>query len=250
MPIPVCYCPPDCFRGDKIVLPDEEARHIIRVLRFKAGERMITVDGEGHAYEGTLVTDERWGGTSMQIETKFDNWGEPIVHLTLAFGLAVGAKVDEIIEKGTELGVSRFVPLATEKSKVRLDDITKALRKSDRLTRVAIAAMKQCRRSRLPEICPPTDIESFMTDMAGSQTTAKLLFHPHSDSRPLEQSLVAGKQNIIVITGPESGFSDDEVGKAIAAGCTVVSLGKRVLRAENAAPVACALVLQMAGELR
>ena len=249
MPIPVCYCPQDSFRGEKIVLPDEEARHISRVLRLKTGERLITVDGEGHAYEGVLIEDERWGGSSMQIEKRYENWGEPKVHLTLAFGLSVGAKGDEIVEKGTELGVSRFVPLVTEKSKVRLDDMTKALRKSDRLTRVAIAAMKQCRRSRLPEICPPTDIVSYLSDVVGNQSTARLLFHPHADSRPLDQSLVAGKQDIIVITGPESGFSDVEVDKAIAAGCTVVSLGQRVLRAENAAPVACTLVMQLAGEL-
>ncbi|MBI5266488.1 MAG: 16S rRNA (uracil(1498)-N(3))-methyltransferase, partial [candidate division Zixibacteria bacterium] len=162
MPVPICYCPPDCFRGDKIVLPDDEARHISRVLRLNVGDSLITVDGEGVAYQGRLIEDERWGGTSMQIGSTLAQFGEPRVRLTLAFGLSVGSKADEIVEKGTELGVSQFMPLFTEKSKVRLDDMTKAIRKSDRLTRVAIAAMKQCRRSRLPQICTPTDVASFL----------------------------------------------------------------------------------------
>jgi 16S rRNA (uracil1498-N3)-methyltransferase len=249
MHIPVCYCPPDCFRGDKIVIPNEEARHIKRVLRLKSGERLITVDGEGHAYEGLLIEDEKWGGASMQIEQKFDNWGEPKVHLTLAFGLSAGSKTDEIVEKGTELGVSRFVPLVTSKSKVKLDVNSQSQRKSDRLTRVAVAAMKQCRRSFLPEICEPRGIDSFLKECNASSTVQKLLFHPQAESRVLESSLVKGKSELIVITGAESGFSDEEVAAAQKAGCLIVSLGSRVLRAENAAPIACALIMQLAGEL-
>lgn len=250
MHIPVCYCPPDCFRGEKIILPDDEARHIRTVLRLKTGERVITVDGEGTAYEGTLIEDDRWGGTSLKIESRHDNWGEPSIKLTLAFGLSVGSKADEIVEKGTELGVCRFVPLLTEKSKVKADDSSKYFRKNDRLARVAIAAMKQCRRSRLPEICQPSSIATFFKELRDEQSAAKLLFHPYDNSDALESKLILGRKELVIITGPESGFSDDEIVIALKAGSTLVSLGPRVLRAENAAPIACALVMQLAGELR
>jgi 16S rRNA (uracil1498-N3)-methyltransferase len=249
MPIPVSYCPPDCFRGEKIVLPDDEARHIKSVLRLKSGEKLIAVDGKGAAFEGVLIDDERWGGTSLRIEQRFENWGEPTIQLTLAFGLSVGSKTDEIVEKGTELGVSRFVPLVTEKSKVKSDDDSKSLRKIERFNRVAIAAMKQCRRSMLPEISQPRDFDAFLKDFSDKKSIVRLLFHPHTDSRVLDSTLVSGKGELVIITGSESGFSDAEVASAVKSGCTLVSLGPRILRAENAAPIACALVMQLAGEL-
>ena len=177
------------------------------------------------------------------------NFGEPAVVLTLAAGLSVGSKFDTVVQEGTELGVKRFVPIISERSKVKLDDPRKASAKTRRLERVALAAIKQCRRSYRPDISLPVSFAEYMKQ--ADSEDLKLIFQPGDRVPSLEQIRVdAQTKRITALVGPESGFTPDEVDLAGKAGFILVSLGPRILRTETAGPVACALVMNMLGELR
>jgi 16S rRNA (uracil1498-N3)-methyltransferase len=163
--------------------------------------------------------------------------------------LSAGYKIDSIVQKGTELGVKRFVPILSEKSRVKLDDPRRAPARVRRLEKVALAAIKQCRRAYRPDLAAPVTLGQFLEE--ADPADVNLIFHPAVESRPLESCLSqnsAGRVTILV--GPEAGFSSEEVRLATDAGFQLISLGRRVLRSETAAPVACALVMALLGELR
>jgi 16S rRNA (uracil1498-N3)-methyltransferase len=211
---------------------------------------VIVIDGLGVAYRGEICElRPRSGVVEVRIRDTIRGFGEPSTRLTLAAGLSTGAKFDTIVEKGTEVGVTRFVPLLSEKSKVRLEDPKRARNKARRLERVALAATKQCRRSYRPEIAEPCSVETFVRE--SQEDELKLCFHTDRSGTPLEDvSLNDLPRRASVLVGPESGFSPDEVDLIAESGFQIVSLGRRILRTETAGPLAAALVLYRLGELR
>lgn len=212
---------------------------------MQAGNLAIVVDGLGNGARGEIrVTKKKQ--VELVVHSRLRQFGEPSVKVTLAAGLSVGHKFDEIVDKGTQLGVSRFVPLMTEKSKIKLDDPKRLRAKTDRLEKVALAAMKQCRRSYRPEIALPLSFRQFMSE---SDEGLKLIFHPSSDSLFVTDiNITETPQRITLLIGPESGFSSTEVAAARDKGFLPVGMGKRVLRTENAGPIAVALVMAKFGE--
>jgi 16S rRNA (uracil1498-N3)-methyltransferase len=246
---PIFYAPPE-YRRDKVIqLPDTESHHAITVMRLSRGASVIVVDGLGTAYRGEIADIAGRKKVEVRIDAEIGNYGEPTVVLTLAAGLSAGYKLDSIIEKGTELGVKRFVPVITEKSKVRLDDSRRAAARTRRLERVALAAIKQCRRSYRPDISLPIGLVEFLRQVDAE--SVKLIFHPGDASESLENvPLTSQVKRVTLLVGPESGFTSEEVRSANQAGFITVSLGPRALRTETAGPVACALIMNMLGELR
>ena len=252
MPPPLLYVPPvgpnrDWQPGDEISLPDAEAKHAVKVLRLREGELVVLVDGLGTACRAELAAVSVRGVTARVLHLIRD-MGEPRLRVTLAAGLSTASKFDSVVQRGTELGVKRFVPLITEKSKVAFEDPRRAKTRHTRLTNVAVAALKQCRRSYLPEISLPTSFEDFLAQHDSS--TLGLLFHAGSGAGKL--SSVATSESIRRVTllvGPESGFNDEEVSMAVCKGFVQIGLGPRVLRTETAGPVVTALLMQLFGEL-
>ncbi len=245
---PLFYAPPDHRDGDIIVLPAEEARHAHRVLRLDRGALVVVIDGLGTACRGEIssITGRR---VTVRVHAELRDYGEAAVHLTLAAGLSVGSKFDSVVQRGTELGVKRFVPLITDKSRVKMDDPKRARVRLTRLEKVALAAVKQCRRSALPSIAYPVTLAGFLEEY--EPDNIGLVFHPSSKSRPLDRCpLEESAKRITLLVGPEAGFSDDEFELALANGFIPVGLGERILRTETAAPVAVALVMYRLGELR
>lgn len=220
------YAPPSSFRSDRIVLPEEEARHACSVLRAQSGDEMTVVDGEGgwHRVEIDHAAPEQVVGTV--VETRQDV-GEPAVDVTVGMGLLTKrSRFETFVEKAVELGVRRIVPLQTrhaEPSSIRYE----------RLTSVMRAAMKQCRRSRLPELTKPQAPEALLTD-----TTApvRVLCEAIPEAAPLPEVLEGGSEaaEVLALVGPEGGFSDAEIATAIDEGCAPATLGGRRLRAETA----------------
>ena len=247
---PLFYAPPESVTENIISLSPDEARHAAGVLRLKQGAVVIVIDGLGMAYRGEIcLIKPRSAAVDVQIRDTIRNFGEPDIRLTLAAGLSTASKFDLIVEKGTEVGVTRFVPLLTEKSKVRLDDPKRARNKSRRLERVALSATKQCRRSYRPQIAEPATVANFLKE--SQDDSLKLCFHPGNSSIPLDQIPVdESPRRATVVVGPESGFSRGEIEMIELAGYKLVSLGRRILRTETAGPVAAALVLYRLGELR
>ncbi|MDF1544437.1 MAG: RsmE family RNA methyltransferase [bacterium] len=249
MSAPLFYASPDSFESDRITLGKEESNHAARVLRLKAGAPVIVVDGLGTAYRGEIVKCTGRSPVQIKFYSEIRNFGEPSVRLTLAAGFSTADKFDTVIQKGTELGVKRFVPLVTSKSKVSLDDPKRAHRKVLRLEKIVRSAVKQCRRSYCPEISVPGTVTNFLNQTDREATN--LVFHIGPNTVPFDRLEWDKKpKRVSVMVGPESGFSDEEVEAAVEAGYRVISLGERVLRTETAGPVVCALIMNALGELR
>lgn len=245
---PILFAPLENIQDDKILLPAAESHHAGDVLRLRSGALVLVVDGLGTAYRGELRIESRKSSIVI-VHAQIRNFGEPDCRLTLAAGLSTGFKFDEVVDKGTQLGVSRFVPLITEKSKVKMEDARRIARKTARLEKVALAAMKQCRRSFRPEIVAPMTIGQYLRQI--DRDSLKLLFHPANDARALTDVLPPETpRRIALLVGPEAGFTSDEISLASAKGFTSVSLGPRILRTETAGPIVCALVMERLGELR
>lgn len=245
---PLFYVPPEHRDQELITLPGDEARHVTRVLRLKPGALIVVVDGLGNGWRAELasVTQRK---VTARIHSEVREYGEPSVRLTLAAGLSTGYKFDSVVQRGTELGVSRFVPLLSEKSKVVIDEPKRARAKITRWTKVAVAAMKQCRRSLIPEISGQTKFEDFLSQI--DEPDRGIIFNSGSGSVPLDSiELGSNLKRLTLLVGPESGFSDTEIAAAVEAGFLQVDLGRRVLRTETAGPTVVALVMARLGEFR
>jgi 16S rRNA (uracil1498-N3)-methyltransferase len=244
---PVFYAPPEQLSSEVIDLPSEEARHALAVLRLRPGTLVMVVDGLGNACRGEISFGSK-NRASVRIHSRRRDFGEPAVRVTLAAGLSTSAKFDDTVAKGTELGVKRFVPIISEKSKVRIEDPSRARARVTRLEKVALAAMKQCRRSYCPEISVPQNLPIFLKEIDAE--SLNLIFVPSGQSRPFNTTPIdPGVKRVTILVGPESGFSEEEAALAISAGFLPVSMGMRILRTETAGPVACALVMFRLGEL-
>ncbi len=220
------YAPPSAFRNRRVVLPGDEANHVRSVLRAQQGDEIVVVDGEGgwHRVRIDHLTPEQVVGTVRETRREV---GEPDVHLTVGVGvLRKRSRFETFVEKAVELGVSRIVPLHTahtETDTVRLG----------RTRNVMVAALKQCRRSCLPELAEPQSLDAALEAV---DADTRLLCHGGRESVPLLRGLdgVEEGEAVFVLVGPEGGFATAEVEHARAAGCTPVSLGARRLRAETA----------------
>ncbi|MFB6271313.1 MAG: 16S rRNA (uracil(1498)-N(3))-methyltransferase [Salinibacter sp.] len=220
------YAPPPTIRGRRVVLPADEARHVRTVLRGEEGDEIAVVDGEGGWYRTRLdhVAPEQVVGTIVE---EREEVGEPAVHVTVALGLLKKrSRFETFVEKAVELGVRRLVPLRTRRTE--RDSIRK-----ERLHNVMVAAMKQCRRSRLPGLGAPQSLASVLADSAAEM---RLVCHAGAETVPIRRAVARAEPvaSALVLVGPEGGFASSEVDEAVAAGCTPVSLGPRRLRAETA----------------
>lgn len=249
MELPIFYAPPKCRHGDIILLPDSESHHAVTVMRLSQADSLIVIDGLGSAYQGEIARIVGRKIVEVRIHSEIRNLGEPAVLLTLAAGISTGFKFDTVVEKCTELGAKRFVPIISKKSKVKLDDPKKAAARTRRLERVALATIKQCRRSYRPDISLPTSFEEFIRE--ADRESLKLIFHPDDESGSLDSLPLTSKvKRVTLLVGPESGFTPEEVAKAVAAGFISISLGSRILRSETAGPTVCSLIMHILGELR
>lgn len=220
-----------------LTLKDDEAWHILKSKRKQIGNDIRAVDGQGNGYHGVIHALYK---DRIVVAITHRDWrqNEPEIQLTLALGLIKGDRFDWVVEKGTEIGVSRFIPV--------LSDFTVAV--SARLPRwrnVAIAAMKQSGRSVLPEILAPMPF----SDLIALPFDRKLLVHPlptgENASAWLEK---ARPRTVLLVVGPEGGFSDSELARAKGEFATL-ALGQRRLRSETAAVVASTLVLASLNEM-
>jgi 16S rRNA (uracil1498-N3)-methyltransferase len=230
------YIEPSSINGSFVMISGDEAKHISRVLRKEPGEMIWVADGTGHVYE-TMIRSIYPYGVECEILKSFPFLHEPAVEITLAVGLLKNpSRMDWIIEKGTELGVSNFLPLLTRYT------IPQSV-KEERWRNIALAAMKQCGRCVLPKIFSPMKFANAL-EYASSHEVKLIPFEK------TEHILFIGEimkrhspKSAIIFIGPEGGFSDDEIKAAEQSGCIQVSLGPRRLRTETAAIVAASWVV-------
>jgi 16S rRNA (uracil1498-N3)-methyltransferase len=223
---------PVSVSGSTAILSGEEARHAVAVMRVKAGDRVTLFDGGGAEYESEIVAVHKHTLELAIVERREISRELPI-ELTLAIALPKGDRQKWLVEKATELGVSRLVPLITQRGVAQ--PVESAL---ERLRRRVFVACKQCGRNRLLEISPPQQAIDFFTRQQGVPT--RWIGDAEGDRLSAPLPPIAGA--IVAAVGPEGGFSPTEQDAAQAAGWQRVSLGKRVLRVETAAIALAAVV--------
>ena len=227
--------------ADEMEIDGIDARHIYTVLKMKPGEKVQIVSDDG-VTALAQITETAPGCLEVIAESH-----EPAVKITLAQGLVKGEKMDFIIQKAVELGVSRIVPLAMEHSVVRYDG-DKAAKKRERWQKIAESAAKQSKRDIIPEVAAVTTMDSLMAEC---DCATKIIAYECEDKQGLKQALRANQQtaSILVIIGPEGGISEAELNTARAGGAVPVSLGRRILRAETAGLTALSVILYEFDEL-
>jgi 16S rRNA (uracil1498-N3)-methyltransferase len=223
-----------------------EAHHLTRVLRARPGDIFYAIDGLGKKYRAVISTlSPRQVAAEIVSTLRLEN--EPLIKLTLAFGLSRISKIDFIIEKGTELGIARFWPFVSEKTIVENKPDKWANSKLLRFRKLARSATKQSFRTVVPEILPPVAFEQILA--AVGEYHLALIADMTGEPTSLKELMVQSPRDILLLVGPESGLTDHERQRAFQAGFRAVKLGPRRLRAETAAVVFASLVMFAAGEL-
>jgi 16S rRNA (uracil1498-N3)-methyltransferase len=244
------YAPHNAFTPDasSVTLSAEETRHLRNVLRLKSRAEVFVFDGNGREFRGEIENITRDSTTVRIIEEVTNISYESPLSLTIATGLLKGEKFDLIVQKLTELGVSRLVPVITARADVRLRSQADAARRLDRWRRIVLEATKQCGRTRLMTIEVPVALWPFLAQprLPGEQ---RLLFaEQHGTS--LEEATPDTPEAVTAVVGPEGGWAGEEIDQARAAGFRIVTLRGRTLRAETAAIVVAALLQHRFGDLR
>ncbi|AEC20591.1 hypothetical protein PT7_2051 [Pusillimonas sp. T7-7] len=236
------YCATPLLPNTSIELPAALAHHAVRVLRLKTGSDIILFDGQGGQYTATLEI------TGKQAHARLGGY-EPVEaeltgHITLVQGIPSGDKMDWVVEKAVELGASRIVPLAAQRSVLQLSG--ERLRKRlDHWRRISQAASEQCGRNRIMEVASPLTLQQYIA--ASDADPASILFcHPGS-SRKLAQAALEAGNSLTLVVGPEGGWSDEELALMAKHQLTPVGFGARVLRTETAGLALIAAVSTLRG---
>jgi 16S rRNA (uracil1498-N3)-methyltransferase len=224
----------DAFVGDRVAFPADVAHQIRRVLRLRSGEIVVALDGSGMEYLTRLEIDPN--GVAGTIEQRRPNEAEPAVFLTLYIGMLKGHKLELVLQKCTEVGVSRFVPVVTERSVAQEPSASR----QGRFEAIVREAAEQSGRGIVPKVGKACAYGDALAVAVGDGPTY-LFWEGERDRRMGEVASRLGRVSFLI--GPEGGFSDQEVRLAAEAGAKVLSLGPRVLRSETAAIVGAALLL-------
>jgi 16S rRNA (uracil1498-N3)-methyltransferase len=233
--MPQFYLPPPWETQKPHPIPAELLHHL-RVRRISEGEVIPIFDGQGHIASATLTRLGSKYGELAIAKAQQDIQREAPYGITLAQGLAGGDKMDWVIEKAVETGASRITPLQCERSVIKLTRNSDAERAQKRLIHwraITQAACEQCERTVLPLVEPIQEIEHYLAN-ADIKDALKLVFCTGDHPSLAKTIAPLPAQNMILLIGPEGGFTPEEIGLALKAGFQAVSLGKRILRTETA----------------
>ncbi len=229
---------------NRATITGEEAVHISRVLRMKKGDNVTLCDGEGTFYEATL-SEFSEKSVAAEITSSRRAETEPEVKLTIFQGVPKNPKLETIVQKLTEIGVVKIVPVNTKRAVAKLDKSAKV----ERLRKIAREAAKQSKRGIVPEV---TDSISFKEAVKeASEADLSIIAYEEEVETSLKMAL-SGKtpKTVSVMIGPEGGFEKEEVELAKENGLISVTLGKRILRTETAPLAVSAIVLYELGEMQ
>jgi len=236
--MPRFYCPQPLHPGATVDLPEAVAHHL-HVVRQQPGDELVLFNGEGGQARARLVEIGK-RRASATVETIEAIEAELPYAVTLAQGLPEGStKMDWIIEKAVELGVSSVVPLAAQRSVVRLQG-ERADKRLAHWQAVVVSAAEQCGRNRLADVAPVQDFNRWIA--APSQDLTRILLSPRAEASLATWARVTPARAVCLLVGPEGGFSTLEEDAALAAGAIPLSMGPRVLRTETAGLAALAIL--------
>lgn len=226
--MPRFYCPLPLAIGAIIDLPSSTAHHIF-VLRLQVGDSVQLFNGEGGAFHATLIEVSK-KQVRVEIKVFLAEEAELPFALNLAQALPEASKMDWIIEKTVELGVTSIQPLAAQRSVVKLN-AERAEKKLAHWRGIIESATEQCGRNRLAQLAELMDVQKWLTQQNQHN---RILLSPRATTSLVEWAKYQSPQSITLMVGPEGGFSDAEENYAISQGAIPLSMGPRVLRTETA----------------
>jgi 16S rRNA (uracil1498-N3)-methyltransferase len=241
------FLPRQQIQDHRATIAGAELNHLLRVLRLRREDRVVVFDDAGWEYEGIIRSlSDDYGEIEIIRSYRVNN--ESPLKTILALGLTKGEKMDWVVEKATELGVHTIVAFVSSYTVPKLNE-RKVAQRSERWQKIAISAAKQCGRVRIPEILALTEFRDLV--QAVSRDALRLLFW----EKEFEQGVFKLKDNrtigeVVVVIGPEGGFSAQEAALALEQGFKPVRLGPRILRTETAAVAALSAVQLLWGDLR
>ena len=240
------YVPPEMVKHPQPEISGSDAVHICRVLRLSAGDAVELFDGIGNGYRARIVSASP-KRVLFHIQETFPIRSESSVHITLAQGILKDRKMDDLIRQLTELGIDCWVPFYAARS-VPVPSKKGMGTRLDRWEKIAIEAVKQCRRGRVPCISPADDFDAMLATSAESDL--KIIFWEGAPQAfDIYQTASPKPKSITVAVGPEGGFDPGEVQRALEHGFLTTGLGPRILRAQTAALAACTLVQYRFGDM-
>jgi 16S rRNA (uracil1498-N3)-methyltransferase len=244
------YAPPSDFNSHRetVTLTVDEARYLREVLRLKVGDEVYVFNGEGREFQ-CRIEESRRDSASLKVVREVDPARpESSLQLTLAVALLKGEKFDLVVQKTTELGATRIVPMITKLADIRLRDTSDAAKRVSRWQRIALEAAKQSGRAVVPAVDEPVAFDSFVRSSAAG---GALLFSER-DGQPLLEvkETLPTVTALTALIGSEGGWTDQELELARNSGIPIVTLGGRTLRAETAAIAVTALLQHVFGDLK
>ena len=235
--MPRFYCPSPLLPGSTVDLPETVAHHL-HVVRQQPGDELVLFNGEGGQVHARLLeVGKRRAAAEVLAHQPVE--AELPFHVTLAQGLPEGSKMDWIVEKAVELGVSAIQPLAARRSVVKLAG-ERADKRLAHWQAVVISASEQCGRNRLAAVAPLEEFKHWIAQPADQ--VVRILLSPRADASLAQWTRATPPRAVCLLVGPEGGFSAEEEDAAIAAGALPLSMGPRVLRTETAGLAALAVL--------
>ncbi|MBU9705723.1 16S rRNA (uracil(1498)-N(3))-methyltransferase [Paenibacillus sp. AK121] len=247
------FIPAEQFLEDHVIVTGEDARHIAKVMRGRSGDKIIVSDGGSREALAALDTIEQDHVKATIIEP-LEMTSEPYVQITIAQSLPKGDKMETVMQKCTEIGATGFVPFLSERTVVQYD-AKKEGKRLERWRKIVKEAAEQSHRNRIPEISAPLTWKELLASFAGYDLICYC--YEKEQGRQLRDVIqpFAGrwastdKPRVLVVVGPEGGFTEAESLEAEQAGAQSTGLGRRILRAETAGMVALACILYETGEM-
>lgn len=234
--------------GEFITIEGQDAAHITRSLRMKVGERLTVCGGQGLDFLCEIAEISQ-NTVGLKVLETAETESEPSIRITLYQGLPKGDKLELIIEKSIELGVSSIVPVVMQRS-VSRPDSKSAAKKHERYQKLAISAAKQCGRGIIPSVEPMINFSQILPRLDGHQS---VIFFYECGGQPLSSAIKkiteSGVSDLAIVIGPEGGFDLGEAEELKNSGAFTVTLGKRILRTETAPIAAIAAIMYATGNL-
>jgi len=242
------FVAPTAIQGQTVTITGEDVKHIVRVMRMEVGDAVIVCNGTGQAFR-TELTELGDGVVEGRIVEEIARDPEPLVQITLAQGLPKGDKMELIVQKGTEAGISRFLPVDMSRCIVQYD-AKKEQKRRERWQKIAKEAAEQSHRNLIP---PVSDGVSFK-QLVGTFAAYDLVLVPYEmeQTQGLRDALNAAGDEIrrvLVLIGPEGGIAPEEIARAVEAGAVPVTLGPRIVRTETASLLTAACIHYHYGEM-
>jgi 16S rRNA (uracil1498-N3)-methyltransferase len=232
--------------GCEALLEESSSHYLSRVLRVGAGDAVVLFNGDGHDYAAEVLRPARHQ-MALRIDSRLPGLAEPPVAITVVQAVSRGERMDQTLQKCTELGAAAFQLLDSERVEVRLG-VGKLDKRMAHWRGVIVSACEQCGRSRVPGLSPPAALDQWL---ATETDAVRLVLDPGADRSLVQWAADLDTVRAVqIVAGPEGGFSEEELARMRAAGLAGVNLGPRVLRTETASPAAVSVLQALLGDLR